>query len=150
MKCKVNITAPTDIAAWVSRDIFMANVDLEDLSYRESQEVYDWYHPEWFQQNSAGEMCFTPPAFTFGNGYLKGINGRHRAVLLYRHLDTIPMLLVNPETWPHGKVTEIIQKEIQEGETFDLPELQFNEAIIEHDVSDTTSAKEIFNIEINF
>ena len=90
MKCKIDITAGTDLAAWVTRDVFMNNVDLDDLALRESKVVLDWYHPGWFRHDNNGALRFTPPAFIFSRGQLRGINGRHRAVLLYRHLDVIP------------------------------------------------------------
>jgi len=90
MKCKIDITAVTDLAAWATRDAFMANVDLDDLACRETQEVLDWYHPEWFMHDDYGNIRFTPPAFIYSRGQLRGINGRHRAVLLYRHLNLIP------------------------------------------------------------
>lgn len=131
MKCRIDITAATDIAAWVTRDSFKANVDPSDLACRESKYVNDWYHPDWFRHGKNGELYFTPPAFEFRNGCLLGINGRHRAVLLYRHLDVIPMLLVAPGTWPKDKLAEIVQREIGEGENVQLPDLPIKMAIQE-------------------
>jgi hypothetical protein len=131
VKCKINKTMRGDIAAWVSRDIFMANVDQKDLSCRDSQVVFDWYHPNWFHRNADGILCFTPPAFEFRGGYLRGINGRHRAILLFRHIDAIPMLLVCTNWWPKGKLAEIALKQIEEGEDIQLPDLPINQILQE-------------------
>lgn len=122
MKCKVSITALTDIAAQVHRQVFFDNIDPDDLACRESEIVYDWYYANWFFHDK-GDIYFTPPAFEFRDGHLLGINGRHRAVLLSRHLEIFPMLLVMPETWPEEKIIEVIHKRLKEGETVDLPDL---------------------------
>jgi hypothetical protein len=129
MKCKIDITADTDLAAWVSREAFMANVDLNDLACRESETVFDWYHPHWFWYDVNGELYFIPPAFEFRSGRLRGINGRHRAVLLLRHLKAIPMLLVLPGRWPKEKLAEIMQREIKKNEIVELPNLPVNASI---------------------
>lgn len=131
MKCKIDITTDTDLAAWVSREAFMANVDSNDLACRESEAISDWYHPDWFWRDDNGGLYFIPPAFEFRGGCLRGISGRHRAVLLFRHLDLIPMLLVLPERWPKEKLAEIMQREIGESETVELPNLPVNTAIQE-------------------
>lgn len=152
MKCKIDITALTDLAAWVTRDAFMENVDQCDLECRESKEVLDWYHPEWFRCDSNGDLYFTPPAFMFSRGQLRGINGRHRAVLLCRHLDVIPMLLVSPDQWPKNKIAEIVQREIKENEIIELPDLLINTALQksdEVDANDASSSKMYVDIKIN-
>lgn len=107
----------------------MANVDPDDLACRESQDVFDWYHPDWFRHDDYDELYFTPPAFEFRNGHLLGISGRHRAVLLYRHLETIPMLLVAPDEWPEGKLAEVVQNKIGKSEIVELPDLPINVTI---------------------
>ncbi len=131
MKCKIDITAPTDVAAWVARDVFMANVDTDDLACRDSENVLDWYHPGWFWYDDNGDQYFKPPAFEFRNGHLLGINGRHRVVLLCRYLEVIPMLLVRSDMWPEGKLVEIMQQKIERGEVVELPNIPINEAIAE-------------------
>lgn len=130
MKCKIDITASTDLAAWVSREAFMSNADPSDLACRESEMVGDWYHLGWFRTGDNGELYFTPPAFEFRNGCLRGINGRHRAVLLFRHLELIPMLLVRPLMWPKEKLAEIVQREIGSNETLELPDLSLNRELL--------------------
>lgn len=109
----------------------MVNVDQNDLSLRESIEVSDWYHPNWFCPEDNGDLYFIPPAFYFRNGRLCAINGRHRAVLLFKHMNVIPMLLVLPHEWPKDKLSEIAGKEIGENEIIELPDLPFNTTIIE-------------------
>ena len=126
MKCRIDITAVTDIAAWVARNSFMANEDPNDLACRESKDIFNCYHPDWFRHDDNGELYFTPPAFEFRNGHLLGINGRHRAILLYKHMEVIPMLLVTPDKWPKEKLAEIVQKEIGESEIVELPDLPIN------------------------
>jgi len=129
MKCKISITMETDLAAWVTREAFIANVNSDDLACRESEEIYDWYHPDWFWQDEEDNFYFIPPAFSFRNGFLHGINGRHRAILLFRHMEAIPMLLVLPNEWPRAKLAEIVLKEISENEIVELPNLPINTAI---------------------
>jgi hypothetical protein len=151
MKCKIDITAATDLSVWVTRHAFTANVDPEDLACRESKEVFDWYHPGWFRHDAIGDLRFTPPAFIFSRGHLRGINGRHRAVLLFRHLEVIPMLLVHPEDWPMGKVKEIAHQEIGEDEIIELPDLCINHALQKVDEQEIQSAVDVsekVNVEI--
>lgn len=143
MKCKIDITAATDLPAWVSRHAFMSNVDPDDLACRESKDVFDWYHPEWFRHDTNGDLRFTPPAFIFSRGHLRGINGRHRAVLLSRHLDIIPMLLVHPEGWPVGKLMEIAHRKIDEDEIIDLPDFCINHALQKVDEQEIQSADDV-------
>lgn len=47
----------------------------------------------WFDQEADGRLCFTPPAFRLVNGTTEFINGRHRAVVLARHMEAFPSLL---------------------------------------------------------
>ncbi|OGV61502.1 MAG: hypothetical protein A2283_12770 [Lentisphaerae bacterium RIFOXYA12_FULL_48_11] len=130
MKSKISITAASDIAALVSRRAFMNNVDPDDLACRKSQEINDWYHADWFFRDN-GNLFFIPPAFEFRNGHLLGINGRHRALLLSRHAEIFPMLLVLPMTWPQAKLQEIIYTLLADGQVVELPDLPMNGTINE-------------------
>ena len=130
MRCKITITAVTDIASWVHRDVFMRNVDMDDLNCRESAEVYDWYHPSWFIYQN-GDRYFIPPAFIFRDGRLSGINGRHRAILLARHMEIFPMLVVCRSIWPAHKFSEIVNRQIGEGDTIELPDLPINDPVLQ-------------------
>ncbi|MFW6297105.1 MAG: hypothetical protein ACOC03_01270 [Desulfosalsimonas sp.] len=122
MKCKIDITSATDVAAWVTRKAFYENVDEWDLGLREAKTILDRYHSDWFRDSTDG-LRFTPPAFVFRDGFLMGINGRHRAILLFRHMKAIPMLLAIPEIWPKEKFAEIALKRIEEDGVVELPDL---------------------------
>lgn len=148
MKCKINITAHTDIAALVTKDAFYDNVDPANLACRDSEEVFDWYHPDWFHTHF-GALYFTPPAFIYQYGRLRGINGRHRAVLLYRHIDVIPMLLVLPDTWPKAKLAEIMQREILKDEEVALPDLPINSDLAREMETPPTNVLPSLNLEID-
>ena len=95
MKCRVNVTAFTDIPILIERQIFRRYVSRDDLACRESAIIHDWYHPNWFREGD-GYLYFTPPAFCFRDNHFFCINGRHRAVLLCRHMEVFPLLLVRP------------------------------------------------------
>lgn len=155
MKCRIIITAATDLAAWVDRKSFMENVDLDDLACRQASVVHDWYHPEWFEPDGDGGLRFTPPAFMFSGGRILGIDGRHRTVLLFRHMDAIPMLLANPETWPKELLNKIIHREISEAEIIELPDLMTNKSLekLEKDIAEDAccaSSNVHFDIKIYF
>ena len=128
MKCRITITSNLDIAALVNTAVFNSNVDLRDLACRDTQKVRDVYHPKWFC-NIEGVTHFRPPAFAFRNGHLMGINGRHRAVLLSRHMEHFPILLVCPQWFPKGKLDEIIHTKLYEGAEVDLPDLPIDEGL---------------------
>lgn len=123
MRCKVDKTVSADIAAWVNRNVFKRNVDAVDLALRESAKVCNWYNSSWFRDDGSSLKCFTPPAFCFQNGKLKGVNGRHRAVLLCRHMEEFPMLLVGAGEWPDRTLREIMMRKIEKNEVIELPDL---------------------------
>jgi len=126
MKCKISITAEKDLPVWVTKVKFEQYINQEDLALRESHDVIDCYHPAWFLTEHNGDILFIPPAFEFRRGQLCGINGRHRAVLLLRHLSSIPMLLVNPKKRPKASLKDIIERKIEENEEIELPNLPIN------------------------
>lgn len=128
----------------------MANVDTADLARRDAENVFNWYHPGWFWIDDNGELYFAPPAYEFRSGHLLGINGRHRTILLYRHLEVIPMLFVRPRIWPKEKLNEIIQQEINEGEVVELPDLPINEALSDSYVPGPPGTTKNIHIKITF
>ncbi|MDD4870813.1 MAG: hypothetical protein PHR77_09660 [Kiritimatiellae bacterium] len=130
MKVRINITAATDRAALVSCSAFTINADPQDLACRNSQEIHDWYHADWFFRKD-NDLFFTPPAFEFRSGHLLGINGRHRALLLARHTKVFPMLLVRPHMWPPDKLQEIVSTNLSDGQVVELPDLPVNGRIEE-------------------
>jgi hypothetical protein len=126
MKCKISITAANDLPVWVTKVKFEQYVNQEDLALREAHDVIDCYHPKWFLNEQNGDMLFIPPAFEFRRGQLYCINGRHRTVLLLRHLSSIPILLVNPDKWPKANLNDIIERKIEDNEEIELPNLPIN------------------------
>ena len=107
----------------------MQCVDLDDLACRESQEVVDCYLSGWFSREKKGELYFNPPAFYLENGRALFINGRHRAILLSRYLEILPMALTQVDTISQNVLGEIIEREIELEEVFQLPDLPIREAI---------------------
>ena len=83
-----------------------------------------------FGRPRAASFYFTPPAFAFRDRYLRGVNGRHRAILLFRHLDVIPMLLVLAHEWPKEKLAEIMEGQIGGDDIVALPDLPINKSIV--------------------
>ena len=70
----------------------MACVDPDDLACRESQLVEEYYRADWFYFEP-GATLFNAPAFYLKDNRAFFINGRHRTVLLARHLSLLPMAL---------------------------------------------------------
>ena len=107
-------------------------IDKSDLSCRESENIQDLYHRDWFFEKN-GEGYFTPPTVFIDYGVIKFINGRHRVILLSRHLDAFPLLIGNLD---HvcGKTTErslsvlqeITMRKLEEHSIFNnLPDLEY-------------------------
>lgn len=158
MKCKITVTAKNDLPIWIKKEVFEEYVNNEDLELRASKEIYDCYHPNWFKKNQNGEICFKPPAFHFLRGEFYGINGRHRAVLLLRHLSFIPILFVNPPLNDKKLMEELVCQNIDVNKGIEIPDLPINLALLTSDdlptkfddekisLSDSTNIR----IEINF
>lgn len=110
--------------------------DPADLECRDSREVQDLYHPDWFFDYH-GSKYFTPPAVYIERGSIKFINGRHRALLLARHLEAFPLLIGNLDLDRCGGtatelsiqvLNEITVRQFAEHTIFkDLPELKFGD-----------------------
>lgn len=133
MKCKITVTAKKDLPVWIKKAIFEKYVNKIDLARRASKNVYDCYHPNWFEKNQNGEKYFKPPAFHFLRGELFGINGRHRAVLLLRHLSFIPILFVNPPLNDKRLMEELIYQKIDVNKIIEIPDLPINLALLSSD-----------------
>lgn len=158
MKCKIAVTAKNDLPVWIKKKIFEKYVNKEDLALRASKDVYDCYHPNWFDKDQNGEIYFIPPAFHFLREEFYGINGRHRAVLLLRHLSIIPILFVNPPLNDIRLMEELIYQKIDVNKNIEIPDLPINLALLTSDdiptkidnkknnLSDSTNIR----IEINF
>jgi hypothetical protein len=78
----------------------MAIIDAHDLEQRKSETIEDAYHEHWFTQHEDGSYQFHAPEFYLTRGIVKFINGRHRTLLLGKHLKRIPMALTNMDGFP--------------------------------------------------
>lgn len=54
----------------------------------------------WLTQYADGSYQFHAPEFYLTKGIVKFINGRHRTLLLGKHLKNIPMALTNMDGFP--------------------------------------------------
>lgn len=79
--------------------LFMKIVCPEDLALRDSLEIKDSFHVHWFQQKN-NELYFHAPEFYLTKGIARFINGRHRTLLLAKHLREFPMALTNMDGFP--------------------------------------------------
>ncbi len=120
--CKIEITLATDQALLVNRASFMNRVDHFDLAFRESETIVDAYLESWFRY-SDGHVFFTVPAFYLKDGVARFINGRHRTVLLFRHLEIAPMAVTAIPPPDRAVVQEIAASLAYDGDVVDLPDL---------------------------
>jgi len=135
MKIKTIKTVSTDRLFLVSSAKLMECMDSGDIKCRDSEIVEDAYHKDWFFEFN-GSTYFTPPAAYIKDGRILFINGRHRAVLLARHLESFPFLIGNVDLdhcggVPKSKSLEVMDDikaaDFEEHTTFNLPELQFGD-----------------------
>lgn len=129
MKCKIDITAEHDMSVWIKTETFMCMVDQEDLKCRDQKVVLDAYLSGWFYHRANGDLGFTPPAFRLKHGRFFGISGRHRAILLCRHLEIIPMLLTHADECDQAQLDDIIVRKIEVDEEISLPDLPRRETL---------------------
>ncbi len=151
MNKRVRKTVKSDRLILVNAKKLFDYIDKSDLSCRESENIQDLYHREWFFEFK-GEGYFKPPAAYIENGVIKFINGRHRVILLSRHLDAFPLLIGNLDldhVW--GKATEksvsvlqeITMRKLEEHSIFNnLPDLEYGNFPSEWQVLATGSADE--------
>ena len=135
MNVRVTKTVASDRLILVNSAKLMAHIDQEDISCREANTIKDEYHKDWFHESS-GVTYFTPPAAYIENGRIKFINGRHRCILLARHLQTFPFLIGNidsdhidgkPTSVSLDVMSDIKEDDLEENTIFRLPELEFGE-----------------------
>lgn len=72
----------------------MEHIDVGDLNCRASEVIQNLYHKDWFFELN-GSAYFSPPSANIDDGVIKFINGRHRSILLSRHLSEFPFLIGN-------------------------------------------------------
>lgn len=111
----------------------MAIIDAKDLAQRKSETIEDAYHEHWLTQYEDGSYQFHAPEFYLTKGIVKFINGRHRTLLLSKHLKNMPMALTNMDgfppfaTCPHPASLEALAKisahKLTGNEIFEFPNL---------------------------
>lgn len=116
----------------VNMDAFLKIVCPEDLARRNFIEIKNAFQLHWFK-NIEGENYFHAPEFFLTNGVARFINGRHRTLMLSKHLKDLPMALTNIDGYPFlgktpSEVSQAVLKSItisklNGDETFDFPDL---------------------------
>jgi len=100
----------------------MACVDPDDLACRESQLVEEYYRADWFYFEP-GATLFNAPAFYLKDNRAFFINGRHRTVLLARHLSLLPMALTQIDAASEATLASIVAQPLIDGDAIALPNL---------------------------
>ena len=131
MNVRAMKTASSDRLIMVDSAKLMEYVVGEDMKCRKANVVKDAYHKDWFYEHE-GETYFTPPAAYIDNGKILFINGRHRSILLARHLKEFPFLISNIDMdhvggKPNEKSLEVMKAikadDFAEHSIFCLPDL---------------------------
>ncbi len=78
----------------------MRVIDQSDLAQRNSQDIKNVYHKHWLSDCQDGRYVFDAPQFYLTKGVARFINGRHRTLLLIKHLTEIPMALTGMDGYP--------------------------------------------------
>lgn len=125
MRVSLRITAKDDVLYLVRSSEFVRLLDQNDIMQRDSQVILDCYHPNWFdsEENSS---YFYPPAVFFDSGRVKFINGRHRALLLVKYLDEIPIMLTKSDSHNFDMIKLIHGVRLTEGFFLEIPDLELN------------------------
>ena len=107
----------------------MKIVDLHDLACRESGVVRDFYHFDWFCRDESGIVGFNPPAFYLAGGVAEFVDGRHRAVLLSKYSNLIPMAITEMDAESQDMLNSCVEREMNEEEIFELKDLPIVEDV---------------------
>jgi len=126
MKCIIKLKYATDKPYWVNRKKFYKYVDQKNLAQRESKILENCYDIGLLITKKNGEWYFEPPIIYLNNRRICFTGGRHRTIVLSRHLDVLPMALRVPNVYPfcQSVLDEIIEREIEMEEVFQLPDLE--------------------------
>lgn len=133
MDIKTIKTVETDRLILVHSEKLLQHINNDDLRCRDSAMVEDAYHKDWFFKYR-GFTYFTPPAASIRDGEIFFINGRHRTILLARHLDQFPFLIGKIDFDHFGgkpkasslKIFKSIKaNDFEEHSIFSLPDLKF-------------------------
>ena len=132
---RIRLQPPTarDELHLISVRDFLAVVDNGDLSQRKNKVVKSVYHVHWFERAEDGVLLFHAPEFYLTEGVAKFINGRHRTIMLSRHLEAMPMALTNMDGYPifasqpsqlsQNCLARISIRRVMDGEEFDFPDV---------------------------
>lgn len=123
MRCTLNLVVASDRHCWVRWSSFLQVVDLDDLACRESAVIEDRYLASWLPTGPNANRLFTPPAFELRDGRAFFINGRHRALLLARHLPLVPMALTRLVRSSEDVLRLFVDGWIPQGSAVKLPDL---------------------------
>jgi hypothetical protein len=128
----------------VSVEQFMNTVDSWDLAQRKSQHIENAFHEHWLTPCADGIYLFLAPEFYLTNGRARFINGRHRTLLLSRHLREIPMALTNMDGYPvHAAspsqlslnaIQRISVRKVSPSEVFDFPDMPVRYLGYDHNI----------------
>jgi len=131
MKVKLSPPNAHDIHYLIDLPKFMEIVDQDDLARRKSKTIRNAYHQYWFDDADSAFPSFDSPVFYLDNGVARFINGRHRTLMLLRHLDCLPMALASLDGCPFmtdqpssasvSALREISIRRINNQETFEFP-----------------------------
>src|SRR5690242_20683491 len=125
MQCSIELQAKADRPYLIKRDDFMSAVDRIDLACRDSDVIKDAYLCKWFFWRN-GRPSFRLPSFQLNSGRTIFINGRHRTVMLFRHMNSIPMAITGVIGEKSSEVLDaIVDRPLSEDSTITLPDLPF-------------------------
>lgn len=123
---------------------FIRIVDQQDLARRNSETIIDAYHEHWLASCEDGIYLFHAPEFYLEAGIARFINGRHRTLLLGRHLSEFPMALANMDGYPISAsqpqpqsmevLKQISKKKLDSREPFELPDLPIKYLGYDHNI----------------
>ena len=123
MLCRIAPMPKGDRVCWVHSDVFNRIADRWDLAFREARMIEDAYCAAWFAPGEDGQPFFTPPAFALKRGTTEGINGRHRAVLLSRHLLEFPLSITSVDDNSQAAFAALVVRAVEPDEIILLPDL---------------------------
>ncbi len=126
MKCRIDLQTFADRPFWIDWAQFNQYVNQADLACRDSQVIEDFYRTAWFEFRHK-QWFFNPPAFYLKQGSAFFINGRHRSLLLSRHLPLVPMSLTQVDQESKAVLSRINRGQIALTEVFELPDLPMRE-----------------------
>ena len=135
MKVRVQKTSDTDRLIVVKTSSLLNHLATSDIDCRDSSIILDAYHRDWFYEIRRYKY-FIPPAAYLQRGILYFIAGRHRTVLLCRHLSEFPFLIGNlgsdhigrePSPESIAVIEDIKVRDFLEDGLFALPDLKFGD-----------------------